>query len=78
MVSDIKTRASFEFVKSLQSGNFQCYLETLKLITSWMFSVDQRNYTRWLPTLLTQMIHVNEKHLTLYGKLITGSLPSEK
>ena len=59
-----------EFVKSLCSANFQCYVETLKQITPWMFSLNHHNYARWLLVHLTPMIDPKEMHLLWYEKFV--------
>ena len=35
-----------EFVRSIRSGNFGLYIDPLKLIVPWMFSLDYHNYAR--------------------------------
>ena len=35
-----------EFVRSIRSGNFGLYIDSLKLIVPWMFSLDYHNYAR--------------------------------
>ena len=55
-----------EFVKSLQSRNFQCYVKIFKQITPGMFSLDHQNYARWLLENLTQLTNLKEVNQTLY------------
>ena len=44
------------FVRSLQQGNFELYLESLKKLAPWMFVLDHINYARWLPFYLRDML----------------------
>ena len=57
-----------KFVKSLQSRNFQYYVETLKQITPWIFSLNDLI----MPVHLTQMIDLKEMHQPLNEKFNSG------
>ena len=35
------------FVRSLQQGNFELYIESLKKLAPWMFALDHINYAHW-------------------------------
>ena len=67
-----------EFVKPPRSGNFQCYVETLKQATPQIFSLHHHNYTTQLPTHLTQMIYLKEIHQSLHEKLFDGKFTIKK
>lgn len=47
-----------EFVKSIRSGNFSLYVQSLRSITPWMFALNHHNYARWLPIHIRSMLNL--------------------
>lgn len=47
-----------EFVKSIRSGDFNLYVQSLRSITPWMFALNHHNYARWLPIHIRTMINL--------------------
>ena len=50
------------FVRSLQQGNFELYIESLKKLAPLMFALDHINYALWLPIHLRDMLLLKHKH----------------
>ena len=50
------------FVRSLRQGNFELYIGSLKKLAPWMFALDHKNYARWLPIHLRDMLLLKHKH----------------
>ena len=51
-----------EFVRSIRSGKFGLYIDSLKLIVPCMFSLDHHNYTRLLPVHISEMDRLHKNH----------------
>ena len=45
----------FDFVKSLRDADFTSFLNALKRICQWMFSMDHTHYARWLPVFINDL-----------------------
>jgi len=45
----------FYFIKSLREADFPSFLNGLKCITKWMFSLDHTHYARWLPVFIKDL-----------------------
>ena len=60
----------FEFVKSLRTGNFHVYVDTLKSIVPWMFALDHHNYSRWLSVHLNEMCQLKIRNPNIYNEFL--------
>ena len=63
-----------KFVRSIRSGNFGLYINSLKLIVPWMFSLAHHNYARWLP--VHMFFRIYNLFFKIYFKLIRSIFPS--
>ena len=43
------------FIRSHREGNFPLYVESLKALVPWFFSLDHHNYARWIPIHIRDM-----------------------
>ena len=68
----------FEFVKSLRTGNFHLYVDTLKSIAQWMFALDHHNYARWLPVHLNEMCQLKIRNPNIYSEFLAGKFVVQK
>ena len=67
-----------EFVMLIRSGNFGLYMDSLKLIVLWMFSLDHDNYARWLPVHISEMDHLHKNHPSVCNEFSTGKFTVQK
>ena len=67
-----------EFVMLIRSGNFGLYMDSLKLIVLWMFSLDHDNYARWLPVHISEMDHLHKNHPSVRNEFSTGKFTVQK
>ena len=66
-----------EFVKSLRVGNFNLYINTVKLIAPWMFSLDHHNYARWLTVHLINLCELHITHPDVYNEFNAGKFVAQ-
>ena len=52
----------FNFVRSLRSGNFQMYINSISKLTPWFFSLNHTNYARWMPIHIRDMCSLQLSH----------------
>ena len=60
------------FVRSLRTGNFNLYLNSLNEITPWLFALDHTNYSRWLPVHLQDMLSLQQTNPLIYDAFKSG------
>ena len=65
-------------VKSIRSGDFNLYKDTLLLISPWMFLLDHHNYARWLPVHIRSMINLDSEQPILYEEFLKGHFTVQK
>ena len=62
-----KPKAScLSFVHSIRNRDFQLYKTTINLFLPWFFTLDRRNYTRWLSVHLCDMIQLQETNHNVF------------
>ena len=67
-----------EFVRSIRSGNFDLYINSLKLIVPWMFSLYHHNYARWLPVYISEMHYLQKNHPCVHNEFSRGKFIVQK
>jgi len=60
------------FVRSIREGNFTLFVETLKQMIPWFFSLDHVHYARWLPIHLMDMLELETHNLEVHRHFIKG------
>ena len=60
------------FVRSLREANFQLYKEALVAWVKWTHALDRKNYRRWLPIHLRDLVQLETRHPALYQAFIQG------
>ena len=50
------------FVRSIRTGDFELYTDTLQTLAPWFFAPDHAHYARWLPVHLRDMLSLQEQH----------------
>ena len=67
-----------EFLRLIRSGNFGLYIDSLKLIVLWMFSLDHHNYARWLLVHISEMDHLHKNHRSVHNEFSRGKCTVQK
>jgi len=60
------------FVRSIREGNFTLFVETLKQMIPWFFSLDHVHYARWLPIHLMDMLELETHNLEVHRHFMKG------
>ena len=63
----------FEFVKSLRTGDFTLYVETIELLLPWMFSLDHHHYARRLFVHVRDMKNLETNNPQIHQEFCKGS-----
>jgi len=66
------------FVRSLRSGNFHLYIDSLQKLAPWFFAFDQTNYARWLPVHIRDMLLLEKNHPEVYSQFRDGKFSLSK
>ena len=61
MVLDLELLV-LSFVRSIRTGDFELYTDTLQTLAPWFFALDHAHYARWLPVHLRDMLSLQEQH----------------
>ena len=56
----------FAFLRSVWSGNFQLYLDSMKKMISWFFDLDHFHYARWLSVHISDMTMLETTNSGVY------------
>ena len=67
-----------EFVKSIRSGDFELYINTLELLMPWVFALDHLNYAKCLPVHLRDMCTLEERHPAVHKAFHEGQFVGQK
>ena len=51
-----------KLVKSIREANFQQYVNSLKMLMPWYFSMNRLNYARWLSVHIRDICKLEEMH----------------
>ena len=61
------------FVKSLRTGNFALYVDSLTKLAPWFFILDHTNYARWVPVHLRDMANLSTAHPEIASEFNNGN-----
>ena len=50
------------FVRSLRTGDFELYVDTLTKLTPWFFSLNHTHYARWMSVHMRDMCSLDRTH----------------
>ena len=56
------------FIRSIREGNFDLYIEFLRALIIWCFTMDKYNYV-WLTVQIFELITMHVKHPEVYKNL---------
>lgn len=66
------------FVRSIRSGNFPMYLDSIRKILPWFFALDHVNYARWLSIHLKDLVNLMNNHPQLLKHFENGQFVARK
>lgn len=66
------------FVRSIRTGDFELYTDTLQTLAPWFFALDHAHYARWLPVHLRDMLSLQEQHPQIYAQFVDGHFSVSK
>jgi hypothetical protein len=66
------------FVRSMRESNFLLFVQTLKDICPWLFSLDMTHYARWLPIFVKTLEELPIRHPKVYDDFLKGHFTSKK
>ena len=66
------------FVRSLQNGNFEVFVEVLDQILPWIFSFNHTRYARWLPVYVQTRQKLTDQHPEVYEEFKKGRFTVKK
>lgn len=66
------------FIKSLRTGNFALYVDSLTKLAPWFFILDHTNYARWVPVHLRDMANLHRAHPVIAFEFNNGNFTVRK
>ncbi|XP_048003917.1 uncharacterized protein LOC125240114 [Leguminivora glycinivorella] len=67
-----------QFVRSTRTGDFKLYLNSIRSILPWFFSLDHVNYSRWLTIHLRDLVNLETTHPNLHKHFESGKFVARK
>lgn len=68
----------FVFIKSIRSGNFMLYIESLEKLIPWFFALDHVHYARWLSVHIMDMKYLHLTNPDIYFEFLNGKFVVRK
>ena len=62
----------FHFIKSVRIGDFHLFLECLKLMLPWFFTLDHTHHSRWLSVFVQDLLSLKQKPNETYQAFLKG------
>ncbi|KAI8503415.1 hypothetical protein Bbelb_192360 [Branchiostoma belcheri] len=66
------------FVRSLRTGNFDLYRDTLTELTPWLFALNHTHYARWMPVHVRDMCNLDSTHPDVAQEFRSGKFVMSK
>lgn len=66
------------FVRSIRTGNFQLYVQSLTELVHWFFALDHFNYSRWISVHLRDMVTLSHLHPQIHAEFLKGHFTVQK
>lgn len=60
------------FVRSIRSGDFALYLESIEQLLPYVFALDHTHYSRWLPVHVRDMRNLEKDHPMVHQEFLVG------
>lgn len=68
----------FMFIRAHRTGNFDLYVNSIKLFVPWFLAMDQHNYARWIPIYIRDLSHLSSRHPEIYEAFQNGLFVVQK
>lgn len=66
------------FIRSLRTGNFNLYVDSLTKLAPWFFILDRTNYARWVPVHIRDMSNLSTTHPQVAVEFNNGNFTVRK
>ena len=66
------------FVRSIRSGNFPLYIQSLTKLVHWFFTFDNYHYARWISVHLRDMMAMSHLHPDIHTEFVKGHFTVKK
>ena len=66
------------FLRSIRTGDFELYVQSLTKLVPWFFSLDHFNYSRWISVHLRDMVTLSHLHPQIHGEFHKGHFTVQK
>ena len=66
------------FVHSIQTDNFDLYVQSLTRLVPWFFSLDYFSYSLWISVHLRDMVTLSHLHASIYVEFMKGHFTVQK
>ena len=66
------------FVRSIRSGNFPLYIQSLTKLVHWFFKFDHYHYARWILVHLRDMMALSHFHPDIHTEFVKGHFTVKK
>ena len=66
------------FVRSIRTGDFELFVQSLTELVPWFFSLDHYNYSRWISVYLRDMVTLSHLHTQVYEEFMAGHFTVQK
>ena len=60
------------YVRSIRTGDFELYKQSISKILGWCFILDHTHYARWLSVHLRDMVNLQKTHPDVYDMFMKG------
>ena len=65
-------------IRSIRGGNIKLYIESLRNLAPWFFSLDQTHYARWMSVHLRDMLNLEINHPNIYSEFLKSNFTISK
>ena len=59
-------------IYATRTGDWELYVESIRLLLPWTFAYDRQNYARYLTLHFMEMLHLEENHKFVYDEFMKG------
>jgi hypothetical protein len=66
------------FVRSIRTGDFNHFLQTLPKLNAYFFAFNHSNYARWLSVHIRDMMTLESAHPAVYSQFVAGNFVVQK
>ena len=67
-----------QFIYSIRTSNFELYIDALRMLLPWFFSLDHTHYARWLSVHLKDLSELRVRHPSIFQAFCCGAFTVNK